>query len=199
MSDVNGVYSGAGESGAAEAGGGVVGRRLLVPALQEKLKQIKLFALDVDGILTDGRIGYTSEQAGWTRSFHTRDGYGLKVLMKCGISVAIISGGDSHDVRTRMEFLKIPHVFLGDENKVQPFERLLEKTGLAPAEVAFMGDELFDIPLIERVGFSATVPQAVEEVRQRVDYITDCAGGWGAVREVADAIRKAQKLGPYLV
>jgi 3-deoxy-D-manno-octulosonate 8-phosphate phosphatase (KDO 8-P phosphatase) len=170
---------------------------LETPDLQARLKKIKLLILDVDGVMTDGRV-FWLDGHGWTRYFHIKDGYGLKVLMKCGIQVAIISGGDSKDVRTRMEFLKIQHVFLGDEDKIKAFDKIVEATKLKPDQMAFMGDDLFDLPVLERVGFSATVPHAVDPVKARVHYITESPGGWGAVREIADAIRKAQGLGPYL-
>lgn len=165
--------------------------------IQARLKKIKLLILDVDGVMTDGRIFWLEGQ-GWTRHFHIKDGYGLKVLMKCGIDVAVISGGDSKDVRTRMEFLKIKHVFLGDEDKLKALDKIVATTGLKLEEMAFMGDDLFDLPVLERVGFSATVPHAVEPVKKRVHYITESDGGMGAVREIADAIRQAQGLGPYL-
>jgi len=170
---------------------------LETPDIQARLKKIKLLILDVDGVMTDGRI-FWLEGHGWTRHFHIKDGYGLKVLMKCGVDVAVISGGDSEDVRTRMEFLKIQHVFLGDEDKLKALDKIIASTKLSTEQMAFMGDDLFDIPVIERVGFSATVPHAVDPVKARVHYVTDTPGGWGAVREVADAIRKAQCLGPYL-
>jgi 3-deoxy-D-manno-octulosonate 8-phosphate phosphatase (KDO 8-P phosphatase) len=164
--------------------------------IQARLKKIKLLILDVDGVMTDGRI-FWLDGHGWTRYFHIKDGYGLKVLMKAGIDVAIISGGDSKDVRIRMEFLKIKHVFLGDEDKLKALDKILEATGLTLDQMAFMGDDLFDIPVLEKVGFSATVPHAVEPVKARVHYVTESPGGWGAVREIADAIRKAQGFGPY--
>ncbi|MBL7715072.1 MAG: HAD hydrolase family protein [Bdellovibrionales bacterium] len=163
--------------------------------VQARLKKIKLLILDVDGIMTDGRV-FWLEGHGWTRHFHVHDGYGLKILMKAGIQVAVISGGDSKDVRTRMEFLKIQHVFLGDEDKIKALDKIQAATGLKYEEMAFMGDDLFDIPVIDRVGFAATVPQAVPPVKEKVHYITESSGGWGAVREVADAIRKSQGLGP---
>jgi 3-deoxy-D-manno-octulosonate 8-phosphate phosphatase (KDO 8-P phosphatase) len=145
--------------------------------------------------MTDGRI-FWLDGHGWTRHFHIHDGYGLKLLMKCGIEIAVISGGESEDVRKRMEFLKIPYVFLGDEDKLKALEKIRDATGLEYERMAFMGDDLFDLPVLERVGFSATVPQAVPQVRERVHYITEASAGWGAVREVADAIRKAQGHGP---
>ena len=107
--------------------------------------------LDIDGVMTDGRIFWLDGQ-GWTRHFHIKDGYGLKVLMKCGIQVAVISGGDSKDVRTRMEFLKIQHVFLGDEDKLKALDKILEATGFTLEQMAFMGDDLFDIPVLRKSG-----------------------------------------------
>lgn len=169
---------------------------LKTPSIQERLKRIKLLILDVDGVMTDGRV-FWLEGHGWTRHFHVKDGYGLKVLMKAGVDVAIISGGDSKDVRTRMEFLKIKHVYLGDEDKIKALDKIIADTGLKPEQMAFVGDDLFDIPVMERVGFAATVPHAVDPVKARVHYVTETAGGWGAVREIADAIRVAQGLGPY--
>lgn len=180
-----------------ESNFGLNAQKLLgAPHLQEKLKRLKLLILDVDGIMTSGHI-FWLEGHGWTRQFHIRDGYGLKILMKAGIQVAIISGGDSKDVRTRMEFLKISHIFLGDEDKVKALEKIKASTGFEYSEMAFMGDDLFDIPVLEKVGFSATVPQAVSEVLGRVDYVTQHHAGAGAVREIADAIRRAQGLGPH--
>jgi 3-deoxy-D-manno-octulosonate 8-phosphate phosphatase (KDO 8-P phosphatase) len=173
----------------------VSAKLLETPDLQERLRRIRLLALDVDGVLTDGRIFWQDGQ-GWTRFFHIKDGYGLKLLMKAGVDVAIISGGDSIDVRKRMEWLKIPHVFLGDEDKIKAFDKILASTGLKPEQIAFMGDDLFDLPVLEKVGFSATVPHAVDPVKAKVHYITESLGGWGAVREVADAIRRAQGLVP---
>jgi 3-deoxy-D-manno-octulosonate 8-phosphate phosphatase (KDO 8-P phosphatase) len=169
---------------------------LETPDIQKRLKKIKILILDVDGVLTDGRV-FWLEGHGWTRHFHVKDGYGLKILMKGGVQVAVISGGDSKDVRTRMEFLKIQHIYLGDENKIVALEKIKDATGFAYEQMAFMGDELFDIPVLERVGFSATVPHAVDPVKERSNYVTETEGGWGAVREVADAIRKAQGIGPY--
>jgi 3-deoxy-D-manno-octulosonate 8-phosphate phosphatase (KDO 8-P phosphatase) len=167
------------------------------PEIQARLKKIKLLILDVDGVMTDGRVNWLQGH-GWSRHFHVKDGYGLKVLMKCGVDVAVISGGDSQDVRIRMEFLKIPHVFLGDEDKLKALDKIVAATGLDVNQMAFMGDDLFDLPVLEKVGFSASVPHAVEAVKKRVHYVTRTPGGWGAVREIADGIRQAQGLGPYL-
>ncbi|RYZ71980.1 MAG: hypothetical protein EOP09_03875 [Proteobacteria bacterium] len=164
---------------------------LETPELQNRLSKIRLLLLDVDGVLTDGRIFWIEGQ-GWTRQFHIKDGYGLKLLMKSGVDVGIISGGESHDVKKRAEFLKIQHVFLGDEDKIKALQKIIVATGLKSDEIAFIGDELFDMPVLEAVGFSATVPHAVDEVKEVVNYITESEGGFGAVREIADAIRKAR-------
>src|SRR6476619_3776479 len=121
--------------------------------IQARLKKIRLLILDIDGVMTDGRV-FWLEGHGWTRYFHIKDGYGLKVLMKCGIDVAVISGGDSKDVRTRVEFLKIKHAYFGDEDKIKALDKIQKDTQLTLEQMAFMGDDLFDIPVIERVGFS---------------------------------------------
>jgi 3-deoxy-D-manno-octulosonate 8-phosphate phosphatase (KDO 8-P phosphatase) len=171
-------------------------KHLQTPEIQARLKKVKLLLLDVDGVMTDGRIFWIEGQ-GWTRSFNVKDGYGLKLLMAAGIQVGIISGGKSKDVETRAAFLKVQHVFLGDENKIIALEKIIASTGLKAEDMAFIGDDLFDIPVLERVGFSATVPHAVAPVKERVNYITEFEGGDGAVREIADAIRAAQGLGPF--
>lgn len=158
--------------------------------LNKKLRKIRMLALDIDGVLTDGRVWYV-EGTGWTRSFSVKDGYGLKLLQKAGLEIAFISGGDSKSVRERAQFLGIKHVYLGDENKLIALEKIVKSTGLTEDQIAFVGDELFDIPVLERVGFSATVPAAVPEVKEVVDYIAKEPGGLGAVREIADLIRKA--------
>ncbi len=154
-----------------------------------RLRKIQMLILDVDGVMTDGRIWWI-EGTGWTRAFSVKDGYGLKLLMRQGIQVAIISGGDSKSVRERAKFLGIQHVYLGDENKLIALNKIVTATGLKLEQMAFVGDDLFDIPVLEKVGFSATVPHAVPEVLEIVHYITKEPGGFGAVREIADLIRK---------
>ena len=167
------------------------------PQLQSRLKQIRILVLDVDGVLTDGRM-FWQEGSGWTRYFHIVDGYGIKLLKAAGIEVAVMSGSDTVDIRKRMEVLNIERAYLGNEDKLRSLALLGTATGLNPAQMAYVGDDLFDIPVLEQVGFAATVPHAVEAVRKRAHYITTAPGGAGAVREIADAIRQAQGLGPYL-
>src|SRR5689334_20007281 len=108
------------------------------PDIHTRLQRIKILILDVDGVMTDGRV-FWLDGHGWTRSFHVKDGYGLKVLMSCGIQVAVISGGDSKDVRVRMDFLKVNHVFLGDEDKLKALQKIISETGFTTEQMAFMG------------------------------------------------------------
>jgi 3-deoxy-D-manno-octulosonate 8-phosphate phosphatase (KDO 8-P phosphatase) len=143
---------------------------------------------DVDGVLTDGRL-WISDAGKWRRYFHVKDGVGMKLLMDAGYEVGVISGGKSDDVIQRMSFLSIKHFYLEAADKVGPFEEILKNTGFKEDEIAYIGDEIFDIPILERVGFSATVPGAVKEVKKSAMYITETPGGHGAVREVIDLIR----------
>jgi len=164
---------------------------------RDRLAQIKLIILDVDGVLTDGRIQWTLDQ-GWTRSYHTQDGYGIRLLLRNGIQVAVFSGSDSLDIRERMKVLNITHTYLGSEDKIKALEDLIQKTGIQAHQMLFIGDDLFDIPVLEKVGFSATVPHASSAVKKRVHYVTQAQGGFGAVRELIEALREVQGIGPYL-
>jgi 3-deoxy-D-manno-octulosonate 8-phosphate phosphatase (KDO 8-P phosphatase) len=156
--------------------------------LQARLRRVKLLCLDVDGVLTDGHL-YWSEGGGWSQRFSVRDGYGVKLLQEIGIEVAILSGGDVRSGRARAESLGIRHAHFGICDKVAVFRDVAGAIGASAAEAAFVGDELVDIPLLKQVGFAATVPQAVREVRAVVHYVTERQGGDGAVREIADLIR----------
>ncbi|MCM0607047.1 MAG: HAD hydrolase family protein [Xanthomonadaceae bacterium] len=158
-----------------------------------KIKKLKCLILDVDGVLTDGRIFWIKGQ-GWTRQYHTQDGYGMRLLIKSGFPVAIFSGGESDDLRERIKVLGVEHAYIGNENKLIALEEFKRKTGFKESEMAFIGDELFDLPVLNKVGFSATVPHACEEVRKSVDYVTEAQGGMGAVREVIEMIRSVHKI-----
>lgn len=158
---------------------------------QDKLKKIKCALFDVDGILTDGRILYMGEEMGWNRFFNIYDGYGIKRLMANGIHVGIISGGDSRGLTERFIInLGIPKELchFGNEDKVDAYEAVKKHLGLEDHEISYMGDEMFDIPLLEKVGFSASVPGASFIVQEKVDYVSAKAGGEGAGREVMDLI-----------
>ncbi len=157
-------------------------------ALLTRVRQIIMVIFDVDGILTDGRL-WVTDAGKWCRFFCVKDGVGIKLLMDAGYEVGVISGGKSDDVIQRMTFLKIPYFYLEAGDKMPPYLEILEKTGFKEDEIAFIGDEIFDIPILERVGFAATVPGAVKEVKSAAHYVTKEVGGMGAAREVADMVR----------
>jgi 3-deoxy-D-manno-octulosonate 8-phosphate phosphatase (KDO 8-P phosphatase) len=164
-----------------------------VEEFQSRLKKIKLLLLDVDGILTDARTFYI-EGTGFVRVFNMYDGYGIKLLLRAGFPVGIISGGKAKDLQERIKILGIEHAVLGSEDKLQSAKIISEKLNIPFENIAFMGDELFDLPALRAVGLSITVPGAVHDVKNEVNWITQKQGGDGAVREIIDAIRKAQNL-----
>lgn len=165
--------------------------------LVKRLARIKLVALDVDGVLTDTRIFWLKEQ-GWTRMFSVKDGYAILMLQKAGIEVVIISGGKSDDLQARIERLGIQRYSMGNENKLTILDDMLKQNGLSYEQVLYIGDELMDIPVMEKVGFAATAPHAVRAVKNRAHYVTATPAGFGVVREVCDALRLIQGIGPYL-
>ena len=164
----------------------------------DKLSKIKLAVFDVDGILTNGKIYWSGEEVGFNRQFHTQDGYGMKILMRAGIKVAIITGGNSVGVRKRFEGLGVDYLYMGNENKKEPYLDLLEKTQLSHEDVLYMGDEFFDLPILKKAGFSATVPTASIEIRESVDYVSNRLPGEGCAREVIDLLRHAQGIVPEI-
>ncbi|MCR9205249.1 MAG: HAD hydrolase family protein [Halobacteriovoraceae bacterium] len=165
-----------------------------VEKYKEKLSKIKVCAFDVDGILTDGKIWWHGDEVGWNRISNVRDGYGLVLLKRLGFKVGVITGGNSYSVVKRFkENLQLDFVYKGSEDKRTAFRGILSE-GYKPEEVLYMGDELFDIPLLKKAGFSATVPEASFDVHEAVDYVTLCGPGNGAVREVIDMLRLAQNL-----
>ena len=156
-----------------------------------KARPVKLLLLDVDGVLTDGTITYTHEGTE-IKSFHTRDGMGIRLLREAGVETGLITARASEAVTRRARDLSLKYVYQKVENKLSLFEQLRTELGLRPAEVAFMGDDWLDLALLTRVGFSATVADGAFEVRQLVDYVTKSPGGRGAVREVCDLILEAK-------
>jgi 3-deoxy-D-manno-octulosonate 8-phosphate phosphatase (KDO 8-P phosphatase) len=165
---------------------------------EAKLKKIKVVAFDLDGILTDGHLWWAGEEVGWNRAFYIYDGYGMKLLMKAGIKVGVITGGNSISVNKRVELLKLDFLYQGSEDKRQAFLNIESKFNVKPEEILYMGDEHFDIPLLKRAGFSATVPNTGEEVKAIVDYVTIKESGKGCAREVIDLLRYAQGIEPMV-
>ena len=162
----------------------------------DKARQIRLMIFDVDGILTDGKLFFGPDGEA-IKVFNVLDGQGIRLLEKAGIKTAIISARQSLMVLRRAEDLGIEHIYLGVQDKLSSFGALLEKTGFTPLDCGYIGDDVIDLPVLGRAGFSASVPNAHAEVRSRVDYVTQAEGGHGAVREICDLILKAQ--GQYQV
>jgi 3-deoxy-D-manno-octulosonate 8-phosphate phosphatase (KDO 8-P phosphatase) len=157
----------------------------------ERAASIELLLLDVDGVLTDGSILYSDDGAELKR-FHVRDGSGLKLWREAGKRAAILSGRQSRAVDRRAGELGIDPVFQGRSQKLPAFEELLAATGLKPERICAMGDDLPDLPVLERCGLSVAVADACAEVRQRADYTTALPGGRGAVREAIEWLLKMQ-------
>lgn len=155
----------------------------------EKLKKIKLLILDVDGVLTDTRI-FLDSDGEWKRFFSIRDGVGIKELQKRGYKTAVITGSKSKDITARMKVLGITYFYDGYLDKEPAFRKLQEESKLTVSEMAYIGDDIYDIPLLQSVGYAATVPEAVIEVKGIVDYVTERPGGLGAAREICDQIIK---------
>jgi len=156
----------------------------------EKISKIKLLILDVDGVLTDGGIFY-DDKGVETKRFDVKDGHGIKLAMASGIDVALVSARVSNAVKYRAENLGIRLVYQGIRDKVVALEEIMEKKSLKPDEIAYVGDDLVDLRVIKRIGFSAAVQDAVKDVMDRADYIAARPGGRGAVREIIEVLLKS--------
>src|SRR5215217_4353579 len=159
--------------------------------VQRRAARIKLLLMDCDGVLTDGRI-WLFENGEEQKGFHTRDGLGIDLLHRAGLRSGIISGRTSSAVETRARTLGMSFIVQGHENKVQAFADVLAQAGVANSEVAYVGDDLNDIPLIVQSGLGVAVADAALETRERAHYVTKAPGGFGAVREVIELILKSQ-------
>ncbi|MDI6801143.1 MAG: 3-deoxy-manno-octulosonate-8-phosphatase KdsC [Thermodesulfovibrionales bacterium] len=158
--------------------------------IAEIAKNIKLLVLDVDGVLTDGSIILDNE-GNEVKAFHVRDGHGIKMLAKAGIEVAIITGRHSKVVERRAHELGITEVYQRCHIKSVAYEHLMEKLGISDREVAYIGDDIVDIPIFKRVGLSAAVADATEETKAEAMLVTKNRGGRGAAREVCELILKS--------
>lgn len=152
-----------------------------------RASSLRLAIFDVDGVFTDGRLHYTASGEN-LKVFHVRDGLGIKRLMTAGIAVAIISGRSSDAVALRMRELGVTEIFQGDHDKLPIYNALLERLGVTPAETAFMGDDLPDIPLLRVSGLAACPADADPEVASVCHWQSDRPGGHGAVREFCDFV-----------
>ena len=159
--------------------------------IANKLKNIKLLLLDVDGVLTDGRIIY-NDQGMETKEFNARDGLGIKLLMKAAIPVAIVTGRASKALRHRCSNLGITDIYDGVTDKRAMLKDIEKRFNLAADHMAFVGDDLPDLGVMAQVGVAIAVADAHPRVRNTADWVTSAAGGNGAVREVCEAILQAQ-------
>ncbi len=155
----------------------------------EKLRKIKAFIFDVDGVMTDGGILVT-EEGQLLRKMHVRDGLAMKLALNAGYHMAIITGGSSQGVENRLRALGIEDIYLRAHNKWPVFEAHVQKHSLNLSEILYMGDDLPDLPVIKSVGVGAAPSDAAEEVLTAADYISSVAGGKGCVRDVIEKIMR---------
>lgn len=163
---------------------------------------IKLVAFDVDGVLTDGGL-YIGDNGVEYKAFYSRDGHGMRMLMESGVDIGVITGRQSRLVTDRMASLGVTHVYQGRREKGPAFESLLEDTGLSGGEVAFVGDDVMDLPAMARAGLAVAVADAHPLVLERAHWRTPSPGGRGAVRDVCELVMRARgtlndALGAYL-
>lgn len=155
------------------------------------LSDIRLVAFDVDGVFTDGRF-CLSDEGVESKTFHTQDGYGVRQLLNAGILVAVISGRSSGAVTRRMAELGVAYVVQGCGDKVAALEEVIASLEISAAECAYVGDDMPDLPLLNHVGYSIAVANAVPAIHEQCDYSTSAGGGFGAVREVCELVLSAQ-------
>jgi len=160
-------------------------------SIERRASRIKLLLLDCDGVLTDGRL-WLLEDGDEHKAFNTKDGLGLELLRRAGLRAGIITGRTSTALARRAKELGIEFLRQGNEEKLAAFEEVLRSAGLKEDEVAFVGDDLSDIPLMRRSELAVAVADAVEETRAAAHYVTQAKGGRGAVREVVEIILKSQ-------
>jgi len=166
--------------------------------LQERAARIKLLLMDCDGVLTDGRI-WVLVSGEDQKTFHTRDGLGIELLHRAGLKSGIISGRVSGAVERRARGLGMSFIWQGREDKLQAFADTLSQAGVTNEQVAFVGDDLNDIPLMLQSGLAVAVADAAAETREHAHYVTTARGGHGAIREVVELILKSQGLWEDLV
>jgi 3-deoxy-D-manno-octulosonate 8-phosphate phosphatase (KDO 8-P phosphatase) len=156
-------------------------------------KQIRLLIVDIDGVMTDGGLQFNNQGEEY-KTFNSLDGHGIRMLLECGIEVAVITGRNSGIVNHRMNELGVKHIYQGYRDKLPAYEKLLQDTDLKPEQIAYVGDDLPDLPIMRRVGFAIAVQNAHVFVKQHCDWVTTARGGNGAVREITDFILQAQSL-----
>jgi len=156
-------------------------------------QHIKLVIFDIDGVLTNGNLLFDNEGEEY-KAFHSKDGHGMRMLIECGLQAAVITGRQSPVVEHRMKDLGVDIVFQGYRDKRPAFAQLLQQTGLAAQNIAYMGDDVIDLPVMTQVGMAIAVADAHPFVIQHADYVTQMGGGQGAAREAIEFILQAQGL-----
>ena len=169
------------------------GSPVIRPGADEKAARIRLFLTDVDGVLTDGGIIFSSNGVE-TKRFHVRDGHGIKMLSRAGIPVGIITGRTSEVVEIRARELGIGIVRQGAKDKLAVWTGVLKEQNVSPEEAAYVGDDIVDLPVLRATGFSAAPCDAEQYILDAVDFISSRPGGMGAVREIIEFILKAKGL-----
>lgn len=169
-----------------------------IPAdVRDRLRAVRLMAFDVDGVLTDGRLFY-NEDGECLKAFHALDGYGLRLLQECGITVALITGRAGPIVPRRASELGIDEVHQGIPDKSIVLQSLAQKYDLDMKQIGYMGDDIIDLTAMKRVGFAASVPRAPQYIRQIAHWVSDIEAGFGAARKCCDLILASQgRLGSY--
>ncbi|WP_462157117.1 3-deoxy-manno-octulosonate-8-phosphatase KdsC [Pseudoalteromonas sp. GB56] len=157
----------------------------------QRASRVKLLICDIDGVFSDGRI-YLGNQGEELKAFNTKDGFGIKALMDSGVRVAVITGRQSRIVETRMTSLGVQHIYQGKENKLEAYAELKATLGLNDDQVAYIGDDGPDLPVMEKVGFAVAVNDAHPLIKRIAHYTTLMPGGFGAVRELTDLLMLAQ-------
>ena len=160
---------------------------ILFMTTDQRAARVKFLFLDVDGVLTDGRLYYAPD-GGIVRAFHTQDGHGIRSLMRCGVNVAVVSAADDHGALERLRQLGIVRAHFAVPDKKVAVQRVLDEEKLLPENAAFMGDDIPDIAAMQYVGFAVAPPNAVSEVAAIAHWMPQRAGGSGAVRELCDRI-----------
>ncbi len=160
--------------------------------LDARMQSIELILSDVDGVMTDGGITYDN-QGIETKTFHVRDGMGIKLWQKTGHRFGVITARSSHIVKLRMDELGVDFIRQGTEQKLSAAQQIIDELQLDPSNVCYIGDDLTDVGLMKSSGMSASVADAADDVKKVADYVTKSAGGKGAIRELIEMILKSQK------
>ena len=161
--------------------------------LKETAKKIKLVAFDVDGVMTDGSLTFL-EDGREIKTYNAKDGLGVVMLSRAGLITSIITARENNAVKLRAEMINIKELYMGQKNKILALDELIQKYQIALDEVAYMGDDLPDICVLEKVGLSCCPNDAVEAVKEKCNFISSCNGGRGAVRELCDFILNSKDI-----